>query len=275
MKSQLLILLLILHSAITFAQDEGQAVAMERFERDKGFYISGGKSINIGKNLGDYSGGLGFEVGFMKRFNKVLSIGPNFNYLSYEYDESKTYPYYYDSYADNVFEYFQQGGNIRLISLGCNFKLNIIPVSEDTKVSLYGIANPFASYMKRDSFTGWADVYADDDGNGIYTDYQYTSDMSIPAYEEDAKFTGGVQLGFGVEFMPVKPVSIFLQTTFGYTLPITYSDTKSFLIDADRYVDSGGTVYYDTNQTIYTRQFPIVNKGFGSMVLRAGVYFNF
>ena len=68
------------------AQDEGTAVAQQRFEHDKGIYISAGPSITLGKNLGDYSNGLSVEVGFLKRLNKVMSIGPAISYSNYKYD---------------------------------------------------------------------------------------------------------------------------------------------------------------------------------------------
>jgi hypothetical protein len=262
----------------TRAQDEGSAVAKARFERDKSFYLSGGPSIVVGKNLGDYKNGINVEVGFAQRLNKVFSIGPNLSYINFKYDEEKTYPYYYDVENDIAIEYFQEGGDISLISLGCNFKLNFIPVGDDTPLSIYGVANPFISSMTRKAFKAYGDFYGDLDGDIVYDDWLLSAEFTkddIPQLAKDSKITGGVLLGFGIEFAPTKPVSLFFQASFAYTMAIKYSATESFLKDEFSYVDGIGTIYYDADETIYQEDFPIVNKGFSSLALKAGISFNF
>jgi len=262
----------------TYAQDEGQAVAQARFERSNGIYISGGPALVLGKNLGDYNNGLGLEAGYMKRLNKVLSIGPSISYLRFTYDEEKTYPYYYDPEFDVAIEYYQEGGDLSLVSLGFSIKLNFVPVSDDSKASIYGIATPFFSQIARQEFTATGDFYANADFDGLYNDLLLTEDFDsddIPQLAKDSKSSGGVHIGFGVEFAPVKPISFFLQATFCYTLAVKYSATDSFLKEEDQYVDAEDTIYYDAYNTIYLEEFPIVNKGFSSLNIKGGISFNF
>src|SRR5690349_19861354 len=95
-----LLSLALVFSISATAQDEGSVVVKERFERDKTIYFSLGPSVTLGKNLGDYSAGFNFEAGFLKRTNRLLSVGANFSYLQFNYDKEKTYPYYYDQPND-------------------------------------------------------------------------------------------------------------------------------------------------------------------------------
>src|SRR6478609_7177145 len=88
-------------TSVAYAQDEGTIEVKDRFERDKTVYFSLGPAFTLGENLGDYSTGFNIETGFLKRSNRLLSWGPSLSYLGFAYDESKTYPYYYD--PDNDF----------------------------------------------------------------------------------------------------------------------------------------------------------------------------
>ena len=273
-----LVSLAMVMSIATLAQDEGAVVVKERFERDKGVYFSLGPAITLGKNLGDYSTGFSFEAGFLKRSNKVLSWGPNVSFLNFAYDESATYPYYYDPINDFALEVYLEGGNVKIISAGMNFKINFIPVSDNTVFSAYGIANPFISYVIRDEVLASADIFEDTDLDGLY--YEYSGSVTYeaadyPALADDSKFSGGVHLGFGVELKPAKAVSVFAQATFSYTLPISYVATESFLNEEDQYVDANGLIYYDAGNSFYLEEFPIVEKGFSALSIKLGVSFNF
>jgi len=273
----LLIVAFVLPS-IVIAQDEGTVEVKSRFERSNTIYVSLGPAFTLGKNLGDYSTGLTFEAGYLKRANRILSWGPSLSYLGFAYDDTKTYPYYYDVAYDVGHELYQTGGDVNLLSLGLNLKLNFIPVSDATRFSIYGIANPFVSYISRSEVNQTIDYYFDDDEDGYYTDYWGTEEFSgdeFDALKAESKFSGGVHLGFGVELNPAKRVSVFLNVTYSYTLPISYVATESYLKDEDAYVDAGGTVYYDTEATLSDDQFPIVEKGFSAVSAKVGLAFNF
>ncbi len=277
-KIYILFSLLFLAALPVLAQDEGTVAVQDRFERDKTIYFSLGPAFTLGKNLGDYSTGLNFETGFLKRANRLLSWGPSLSYLGFAYDETKTYKYYYDETNDRAYEITQTGGNISILSLGLNLKLNFLPVSDNTVFSIYGIVNPFVSYVSRAEVEQNASIYNDLDLDGIYTDFDFDvtySAADYPALGAESKVSGGAHLGLGLEFRPAKKVSIFAQATFSYTLPITYVSTQSFLKDEDRYFDALNTVYYDASKSLFLDEFPIVKKGFSAVSVKVGMAFNF
>lgn len=260
------------------AQDEGAVVIKERFERNKTVYVSLGPSVTLGKNLGDYSAGFNFEAGFLKRSNRLISWGPSLSYLFFAYDESKTYPYYYDPNNNFALELTQEGGDVSILSAGINLKLSFIPVSDNTVFSAYGILNPFVSYASRTEVTEYADIYRDSNLDGLYRENRtsVTYDAAdYPALAADNKISGGAHLGVGVEFRPAKMLSFFGQVTLSYTLPISYLSTKSFLHEEDEYVDGNDTIYYDAYESLYLDDFPIIEKGFSAVSIKVGAAFNF
>ena len=80
------------------------------------------------------------------------------------------------------------------------------------------------------------------------------------ALEETNEVTGGIFIGPGIEFMPTKSLSLFLQAVFGYTFPVTYISTES---------------YEPTIQDYVKEEFPMVKKGFPSVNIQFGLSFNF
>lgn len=281
MKNLLLTLVLFVLCLTAFAQDEGEAVAKARFERDKGFYLAGGLALPFGGKLEDYANGVSFEGGFLKRLNKVLSVGGNISYLSMKYDQDKTYPYYYDEDTNYAIELELEGGDVSMLSAGFVLKLNFIPVSDNSTLSVYGIANPFVAQSNRSEMKGRGYFYENLDSDGQWDDpvsglFPDEWDASgFPVLKKENKVTGGVHVGFGIEFMPVKAVSFFAQATISYTGAITYVSTNDYLSGATQYVDGNGTTYYDANPTYYDSEFPIVKNGFPAMSVKAGLSFNF
>lgn len=281
MKNILLTLMLFIFCLPAFAQDEGEAVAKARFERNKSLYIGGGLALPFGGKLEEYGNGVSFEGGFLSRLNKVLSVGGNISYLSMKYDQDKTYPFYYNVDYDYAIELELEGGDVTMLSAGFVLKVNFIPVSDNSVISIYGIANPFIAQSKRSEMKGRGYFYEDLDDDVIYTDpvaglFPDEWDASgFPVLKEETKITGGMQVGFGVEFMPVKPVSFFVQATVSYTGNITYVSTNDFLSKADQYVDGNGTIYYDADSTYYNPNFPILKSGFPALSVKAGLSFNF
>lgn len=261
------------------AQDEGDVVVKSRFEKSNGIYFAFGPSFTLGKNLGDYSNGFNFELGYLKRTNKLISLGPNFTYLFFNYDADKTYPYYYDEELDNALELAFEGGNVQIMSLGLNVKLNFIPVSDHSVFSLYGIVNPFVCLATKTETTGEVIVYEDSNLDGTYKEFV----GSIPVdgelgdgFDTQNNVSGGVHAGFGMEFLPARTVSFFLQATFNYTLPINYISTEEWTKDDQTYyVDVNDNIYYDVNQSLYEEDFPLVKKGFSALSVKVGLKFNF
>ena len=301
-----LALLLAACSFVLQAQDEGTIVKRERIERSSSFFLSGGPSFTLGKNIGDYSSGFSVEVGYQKRLNRVLSIGPSISYLSFQYDPEVTningsaylgtgdpanWGTKYDLPGleyDYGYVLSLEGGDLSLISLSLNLKLNFVPIKDNTKVSVYGFAKPFISYAMRGEVNGKDQRYTYaiyEDINGSITpttddilyagDEEWYSDLiyndpnnannkwgpkDYEALEESNEITGGIFIGPGIEIMPTKGVSFFLQAAFGYTFPVTYISTEA---------------YEPTIQDYLKPEFPMVKKGFPSVNLQFGLSFNF
>src|SRR5688500_18920373 len=218
----------LLISAYTIiAQDEGVIQKRERIDRSKSVFIGLGPSFTLGENIGDYSVGFNVEAGFVKRMNRVFSVGPSLSYLSFKYDPEETGlnnvfiggPYY----DENDQEYHQglyfdlNGGRLTLISLALNLKLNFIPVKDDSKISLYAFAKPFISYASREAVTGtgillenYGDVNDATDWNNKVDDFPWSAGASevkesydidvSDELEKDNQVTGGIFIGPGIEF---------------------------------------------------------------------------
>ncbi len=271
MRKKLYTLALVVSSfSMAMAQDEGSVIKRERIDRDKSIFVSGGVSIVGASNFGDYSNGLNFEAGYTKRLNRVLSIGGSVSYLKFDYDPSiieKTpagkdipnYIYYDKTITDlnNVNEIWLlslKGGNVSMISLAGNIKLNFVPVKDNSVISVYGFAKPFVSMASVSKATGLLEYYQ-------YTNNDWFSDtdQDLSGEYEDSSFTGGLFLGPGIEFFPAKKISVFLQASFGYTFPIKVISTRSY-----------GT---DINKDV-VGDFPLNSSGFTSINFAGGISFN-
>jgi hypothetical protein len=291
---------LLLSSYLLLAQDEGVIQKKERIDRSKGIFIGLGPSFTLGKNIGDYSVGFNVEAGFQKRLNRILSIGPSLSFLQFNYDPEITtekgaayvgngdpngwatkyalpnLKYDYGYYLNLT------GGDLSLFSLAVNLKFNFVPIRDNSKISVYGFAKPFVTFTSRKEVRG-SDVryayetYEDDKGTTTTTDdllYYNQGDKTFhedgvtsewgpedyEALKSDSEITGGIFVGPGVEILPAKAVSFYVQAAFGYTFPITYVGTQSYEPTIESYLDE---------------EFPMVKKGFPSINLQFGVSFNF
>ena len=303
-KSTYLAVFLMACSLLLQAQDEGTIVKRERIDRSKNIFLGFGPSFTLGDNIGDYSIGYNVEAGFLKRVNRVLSIGPSISYVAFAYDPEKTKAEYtddlYKGHTADINDWHEhydplglppnyswdygwqlnlEGGDISLLSLALNLKFNLIPITDNTKFSIYGFAKPFVSYATRKAVSGTGQRYVfqayedyanetlhynTDDGEWHFDDgiegFQEWGPEGYPALKEENKVTGGIFVGPGVEFIPAKKVSIYAQAAFGYTFPVSYVSTESYPKTATSYADP---------------EFPIVEKGFPSVNIQIGVSFNF
>jgi hypothetical protein len=178
-----------------------------------------------------------------------------------------------------------RGGDLSLLSIAFNLKLNFIPIRDDSKVSFYAFAKPFISFAKRTEVKGDSYVFRIYD---INDDLEYTEDEAVLSIEEtgsvlipweagdptwasqglvisddlkeDTRVTGGIFIGPGVEIMPAKNVSFFAQAAIGYTFPVSFISTEA-----------------NKNNDLSTveENYPIVEEGFPSINLQFGVSFNF
>ena len=256
------------------AQDEGAITKRKRIERDKSIFIGGG--ISNATSLADYSIGINFEGGFVKRVNRVLSIGGSISYLNFNYDPNitssriapaniNTFPsnFYYDPTALNDPAFIDagalisiSGSDLSVISLAANIKLNFVPIKENTKISVYGFAKPFVASATNSAGNIILDgvLYNSQTGN---LDKVSGATENLP-FEEVSVITGGIFLGPGVEFFPNSPISFFVQASFGYTFPVGQFSIKSLNRDIDKWPDP----------------LPSTSLGFTSINFSGGVAFN-
>lgn len=300
MKKLFCFLSLLLIGITASAQDEGTIVKRQRIDKNKGLFIGLGPSFTFGKNIGDYNTGFNVELGFLKRVNRILSIGPSISYLSFQYDpevtterEGNAYLGYGDpnnwesKYGFNNLEYDYgyvlelEGGDLSLTSLAVNIKLNFVPVKDNSIISAYVFAKPFVSLASRKEVSGRGErytyeIYEDNQGtttenddllyynlgdNTWYAGYTETWDgESYEALKSDTEVTGGIFIGPGIELFPARKLSFYLQTTFGYTFPVTFVSTESYEKTVASYVN---------------KEFPMTKKGFPSVNVQVGMTFNF
>jgi hypothetical protein len=277
MKKLICLSLLLIGLGSLHAQDEGTIEKRERIARDKSIFLGIGPSFTLGKNIGDYSTGFNFELGFTKRLNRVFSIGPSISYLQFNYDADKTGfnnifiggPYNDD---DGLGDYYLgalidfEGGDLTLTSLAANLKFNFVPVKDNSVISVYAFAKPFVTLVSRSAVTGTANVYENyGDPSNVDDWYFYFEtpyeDLDLSEkLDSGTEMTGGIFVGPGIELFPARKVSFFTQASFGYTFPLTFVSTQSY----------EGQSLDDVSD-----EFPLTKKGFPSVNVQFGASFNF
>lgn len=285
------------------AQDEGPAVAKARFDRPNSISVAGGISRVFNKNVGDYSKGTNAEVSFLRRLNKLVSIGGYVSTSTFKYDPAKspsspsesdlykgfdtdlrlestgsaTYRDLFNVPADYDFPHgFQlslQGGAVLLTTIGANIKLNLIPVSDKLPVSVYVLARPFAALAKREDVSGSGKMFLYEatvqGGQFVIT----TDQKWYPTrYEEE----------WGPDGYPAlkSETSVTGGLHVGPGIELMPSGPVSFYVQAllgytlpVSFVSTGS--YPLTTGSYVNPEFPIVKKGFPVLNLQAGLTFNF
>jgi hypothetical protein len=277
----------------SIGQDEGLILKKDRLDRSNSIYVDFGPSYTLGDNVEDYGVGVNIGLGYTKRMNRVLSVGASITHLTFEFNsdvrENTIFiggPYYNPNINADFYEalVFQpKGGNINLTSLGATLKFNLIPVRNDSKISVYAMARPFGSYVHREEISAsglyiqnYGDPSSDLDWENAYREafewragdedilaqygYEVSGDL-----KKNSTFTGGIFVGGGIEIFPAKVISGFLQVSAGYTAPISYINTSYYNIDnnLEKLLEKGIETY------------PVIKKGFTSVNVQLGVAFNF
>ncbi|HEY3403317.1 MAG TPA: hypothetical protein VGK59_08025 [Ohtaekwangia sp.] len=256
-----LLVMLVISCFYVQAQDEGEITKRERIALSKGVFISGGPSFTLGDNIGDYSMGYNVSIGFLKRTNRILSVGSSFSYNSFIYDPEKTTDDYNNIYTGDVGDYYEgyimdlEGGNLQLFSLSFDLKVNFVPVRDNSVFSFYAFAKPFVTMAMLGKITGDVHEYHN---YGEEWEFVETHDARV---ETDSEITGGIFIGPGVELNPAKKISISLQAAFGYTFPVTF-------ISTDSYKENDLETFFDDD-------FPLTKKGFPSVNVSLGLTYNF
>lgn len=275
----ILVCLLLTYFQPAFSQDEGLVVKKGEIAKPKSIFFSLGPSFRSINNTSDYSGGFGLELGFLKRLNRNLSVGPSISYTKFHYDESISDSFsntdaegnniFYEPGGYEIHVTHLSGGNLSLLTAGYNIRFNFIPISELKKFSVYGFAKPFLLLASREAVTGTYDIYyadtlppGDPSGWSISTE---NNPANSPDWAADSEFTIGLNLGAGAEYRLPSGLEFFFQIAMGSTLPITSVRTDEF---SDKLIDSGSGLEVDP-------AYPLVKKGFASIAFSLGLAYNF
>ena len=283
------------------AQDEGTIVKRERIDRKHGIFFQFGPSLTLGKNIGDYSGGYNIELGYYKRVNRVLSIGPSISYMEFAYDPEVTSVEGGDAYlglgdpnkwgekyALNNYQYYYgfvlalEGGDLSLTSISVNLKFNVIPIMASTKLSVYGFVKPFITFASRGAVTGFEErytyeVYEDDMGTSTDNDdllYYNLGDGEFypdghsgnwgPETYEALKESNEVTGGIFVG----PGIELFPNKRLSYNLQAAFGYTFPLTFVSTRSYESTVESYLD-------EEFPMIKKGFPSINIQLGLSYNF
>lgn len=298
---------LILFAALSLnAQDEGTIVKRDRIERSQNLFLSVGPSFTFGENIGDYSTGVNIEVGYMKRVNRVLSIGPSFSFISFAYDPAKTKAEtaadLYVGQSDDVSNWHEhydplglpanqswqvgrllqlEGGDISLYSLVLNLKANFVPITDSRKFSVYAFAKPFVSVSKRDAVSGTGtlyvyEAYEDEDEEILYyatddnTWYEAPSDVLVDKWGPTDQFPAlkeETKITGGIFIGPGLEFMPAKKISVYFQAAIGYTFPISY-VSTESYPKTISDAYFND-------EFPIVEKGFPSLNLQFGVSYNF
>jgi hypothetical protein len=198
-----LLIAIVLFPVLVNAQDEGEITKKARIERSNNIFINAGPSIPFGKNIGDYGIGINLEIGYTKRLNRLLSIGPSISFLRFQYEAETTdlftgnyydgygsigtrwYGSYWENWIDKYpgladldidgfdFKYVLKltGGDLTLTTLAANVKVNLVPVKDKSPVSVYLFLKPFITSGVREAVYGVGERYvfeAYEDFNGEF-----------------------------------------------------------------------------------------------------------
>lgn len=266
-------------NSVAWSQDEGTHIKKERITNGECFYLLGGSSFRF-NNKSDYSGGLNLEAGFLKRLNRITSVGASITFSKFSFDQSLSNSFGNpDAIGNNIFQedggyevyvVFMDGGNLNLFSGGFDLKFEFIPFNEERKFSAFGLIKPFFLVSKRSDVSASTELWFantipfDDPANWSGGDPYENLSSETPGLERwaaDTEFCGGVGLGMGLDYSLKSNIKIFIQSTVKFTLPITYIKTNEFPPSR--------------NDGYYHPDYPFVKEGFSTINLSIGVSYYF
>lgn len=259
------------------AQDEGPITKKARVvSKANTVYFSLGPSFRFAGNDSDYGSGFNVGAGFLKRLNRIVSIGPFVSYTTFAYDKTIS-----NSFADpdargnNIFieeggyqvkVVHMQGGDLKLSSVGADLRFDFIPSERVVKFSFYGIIRPSLVVAARSKITARGETwYLSEPNNHDPSSWDYSGppddDLSPEGWDAETGFTGGLSAGLGAAWSSPSGLSLFMQTVAGSTFAISHIRTNAYKNTlADGY---------------YNPEYPLVKKGFQYMNVSVGISYTF
>jgi hypothetical protein len=254
--------MLLISGFTSLAQDEGALIKKARVvSKANTVYFTLGPSLQFS---GDYGGGLYAAAGFIKRSNRIVSMGPSFSFTKSDYDNKLSNEYFVEEGGYEIRKLKLQGGDLKLSSIGLDIKFDFIPSERVKKFSAYFIAKPFLLISNRSKVTGTNQPYFRNDIFDTDTNSWEESDIPVEISNEKwnakTEVTGGLSAGVGVAWNLTSGVSLFAQSLSGFTLPMTYINTNAFPSNLDGYKEPN---------------YPFVKKSFVSLNISLGVSYTF
>jgi hypothetical protein len=255
--------------------------------------------------VGDYSKGTNLEISFLKRLNKIVSVGGYISRIQFGYDPRKTPSSpaaadlykgfdtdlrlrstenltYRDQFGAQIpanydfphgFQLSLSGGDVSLTTIGANLRFNLIPLMDKIPLSVYLFAKPFVALATR----------ADVSGTGVMYLYEATVQSGNFVITNDDKwYKTQYEEAWGPDGYPAlgseKSVTGGLLAGPGIELmpngPVSFFAQASFGYTLP--VSFVSTSSYPLTTGSYVNpKFPTINKGFPSLSIQAGLSFNF
>lgn len=246
-------------------QDEGTISKKAAFAKGRSIHLIGGPSFKLGK--GDYSTGLNLEAGYLRRINKIISVGPSISFSKFKYDKSISDSFgnegaegnniYIDFYEVKIV--YLQGGDLSFFTLGFDIMVNMIPGQETKGISVYGIVKPFLLFSNRSAVRArveqWFMNDLEDDKSLWYYGGGPDESLSPSSWNTGTELNGGLNVGIGAKYVLPSGFTLFLQSTVGVVMRTTFINTTEY--------PSSYSGYNDTDNPFVKGVFTILNVSTG------------
>ncbi len=278
---------LLLSCQFILAQDEGIIQKRERFEFGRSLLFMVGPEFNFGSKA-DYAGGYSLKTGYLKRLNRILTLGPVLGFTRVAFK-----PSYADSYkngnnrGNNIFQVYDynimeydyfvyvvnmRGGNLNQFSLGLNTRVDLNAYKEDKKISFYVVAQPLLLVSSRSKVTAITDIWSIEEipfenpklwkpENKEFYEELTPDSPGRNHWANKTEFSGGANLGIGVQLNLPTHWKLYIQPNIRYTFPITHINTSKYPAwSLDGYNNS---------------RYPFVKERFSTIGMQIGIAHNF
>lgn len=253
------------------AQEDEVVLVKARLERSNEIQFALASCSSLGQN--NYTGGNKVGLGYLKRLNRVLSIGGNISYTTFRTDYADFMTgKYFDArwnnaqpnnfyFPSNMSEYYLvnlSGGELNQIHFLIPFMFNFIPIKSSTITSFYASISPGVILSKIGQVLGNENYFQ----HPTIDQYIQVNNRSFEAARKQSKLTGGMMLNLGVDFFPTHVFSFSFQVGYGYSLPVPFVDTSLY--------------QSHTIEEYRDEKFPLsVNKGLSTASFQFGLSYNF
>jgi hypothetical protein len=255
-KNPLIILCAALLSYNAVAQNVGDVKTVERITDKNVMFLDGGLTLREAEK--EQSNGITIEFGYMRRFNKIFSVGPVISYSNYYFDS-----YYFGDgvYGDVQEDYFDLTINndpvLSVWSFGAALRASV-PTPRRIPVTLFGYVAPSFVAGKTHDLEGTQNNWTFNAGTQEYD----LASVSPWTLEENKSTSIAMHLGGGLEIFPGRKFSVMVLMTRFIAFNLDHIDIAEF------HEEHG-------DDAVLTKNWPYSDYTFKSWNLRFGILYNF